>query len=280
MAPDLTTDLDRLLAPHEASHPAKSAFRLVHDGHEAFGLRVRSAELAQRTLDVQTYIWRADVTGRYLAARLLAAADRGVRVRLLLDDMDARAKNAGFAAFQGHPQVEIRLFNPFASRDGTLAFLREAVGSFARINRRMHNKTWIADNRIAIAGGRNLGDEYFGASERVNFVDLDFLAFGPIVRDMSASFDVYWNSSLAYPIDTLDPAAVGNDQLAALRETLTAAEVAAQSSEYAATLRDSETLQRIVEGRMSVEWTAAYRFVVDDPMKAATQPDPSLSQIK
>ena len=106
---------------------------------------------------------------RALGACAAAAADRGVRVRLLVDDMDARAKNAGFAAIAAHPNVQVRLFNPFASRSGFLSYAAEALGSFNRINHRMHNKSWIADNRLAIVGGRNLGDEYFGASDEVEF---------------------------------------------------------------------------------------------------------------
>ena len=112
------------------------------------------------------------------------------------------------------------MFNPLESRSGTLSFVLEALGSAKRINRRMHNKTWIADNRIAIAGGRNLGDEYFGASDEVNFVDLDFAMVGPIVRDASASFDRYWNSPLAYPMDVLAPDEVSPAALEALRERI------------------------------------------------------------
>ena len=197
--------LDEKIAPAEAAHAGESGFRLVRDGPEAFAIRARTAKIAGRSLDVQTYIWNADGTGMALAYRLLEAADRGVKVRLLVDDMDARSKNYGFAALDAHPNISVRMFNPFQSRAGALTFMFEAMGSFSRINRRMHNKTWIADNRIAIVGGRNLGDEYFGASDEVNFVDLDFAMIGPIVREASASFDKYWNSPLAYPMDVLAP---------------------------------------------------------------------------
>ncbi len=128
-----------------------------------------------------------------------------MRVRLLLDDLDARAKNDGFAALAAHPNIEVRMFNPFVTRKGTLAKAGEGVLSFKRINRRMHNKSWIADNRIAIVGGRNVGDEYFGASEEINFVDLDFAMLGPVVRDVSASFDRFWNSPSAYPMEVAGP---------------------------------------------------------------------------
>ena len=166
--------LDQLIAPHEARNPGKSAFRLLKEGPEAFVARAQSARFAARSLDVQTYIWHGDTTGLYLAAKLLEAADRGVRVRILVDDLDGRSGNVAFAALAAHERIDVRMFNPFASRKGKLAFLGEGVRSFKRINHRMHNKSWIADNRIAVVGGRNLGDEYFGASDEVNFVDLDF----------------------------------------------------------------------------------------------------------
>ncbi len=133
--------------------------------------------------------------------------------------MDARGKNYKFAALDAHPNIEVRMFNPFGSRTGALRFAFEALGSFSRINRRMHNKTWIADNRIAIVGGRNLGNEYFGASKEVNFVDLDFAMVGPVVRDASASFDRYWNSPAAYPMALLAPDDVTTAALDALRKS-------------------------------------------------------------
>src|SRR5215203_4137681 len=129
-----TTALDQLIAGAEAKHPSQSGFRLLVKGEQAFAMRIGSARLASRTLDVQTYIWHADPTGLYIAFTLLEAADRGVKVRILLDDMDARAKNAGLAALAAHPNIVVRLFNPFASREGTLRFIGEAVTSFGRIN--------------------------------------------------------------------------------------------------------------------------------------------------
>ena len=197
LAPGADTALDKVFAPDEAQHPGQSGFRLVSDGPEAFAIRARTANLAGRSLDVQTYIWRADLTGCFLAQRLLEAADRGVKVRLLVDDLAAgRGSHRTFAALDAHPNLEVRFFNPFRARRGFVRFAIEALSRFRRVNRRMHNKSWIADNRIAIVGGRNLGDEYFGASEDVNFVDLDFAMVGPVVRDVSVSFDRYWNASV------------------------------------------------------------------------------------
>jgi putative cardiolipin synthase len=226
---------------------------------------------AGRSLDVQTYIWHDDLTGSFLAVKLLEAADRGVRVRLLVDDMDARGKNFGFAALHAHPAIEVRMFNPFASRSGTLSLVLEGLGSAKRVNRRMHNKTWIADNRIAIAGGRNLGDEYFGASEAVNFVDLDFAMVGPVVRQASASFDRYWNSPAAYPMDVLAPDAVSEAALADLRARIAARLPEVERSPYASELRGNEAVQRLVAGDWPMQWTAGFRFVADDPAKVTGQ---------
>jgi len=265
--PGADSPLDRAFAPFEALHPGQSAFRLVVDGPEAFVTRVQSARMAQRSLDVQTYIWHADLTGLFIAGELLQAADRGVRVRLLLDDMDARAKNAGLAALAAHPQIAVRLFNPFASRWGLLRKVGEGLTNFSRVNRRMHNKGWIADNRIAIVGGRNIGDEYFGASDAVNFVDLDFAMVGPVVRDVSTSFDGYWNSPLAYPVEALDPEGVSAAALERLRVRLAEHMRESDGSRFAVALRADDAVRRLVAGDRPMEWTASYRFVADDPLK-------------
>ena len=259
--------IDRGVSIEEARHPGQSAFRLVTEGQEAFITRVHTARLAKRSLDVQTYIWHADLTGLVMAHEIVAAADRGVRVRLLVDDMDARAKTAGLAALDAHPNIEVRLFNPFASRWGKLRLLGEGVRDFNRLNHRMHNKTWIADNRVAVAGGRNIGDEYYTASDGVNFVDLDFTMVGPVVRDASASFDRYWNSVQAYPVALLDPGAVTPEALAKLRTVLGEHARQAETSRYADALRSGDALRRLLNGDWEMTWTSHYRFISDEPGK-------------
>jgi putative cardiolipin synthase len=273
LPPGSGTALDGLIAEGEARRPGESGFRLVREGPEAFAIRSRSAALAGRSLDVQTYIWHDDLTGGFLAVQLLEAADRGVKVRLLVDDMDARSKNYAFAALEAHPNIDVRMFNPFESRTGAVTFALEALGSFGRINRRMHNKTWIADNRIAVVGGRNLGDEYFGASDEVNFVDLDFAMVGPIVRDASASFDRYWNSPVAYPMNVLAPDDVSPAALQALRYRIAPQVEKAWTSRFAAELRQSDAVQRLVAGDWPMHWSPKYRFVSDDPLKATGKTD-------
>ncbi|WP_187669286.1 phospholipase D-like domain-containing protein [Zestomonas carbonaria] len=261
------TALDRLVSPADTQVPGKSGFRLVHDGMEAFALRVHSANLAGRSLDVQTYIWHEDQTGLYLVHVLLKAADRGVRVRLLVDDMDARAKHYGFAALSAHPNIAVRHFNPFSSRYGTVSKVLEALQSFNRINHRMHNKTWIADGRLAVAGGRNLGDEYFDASPVVNFSDLDFAMVGPVVKEAAESFDRYWNASVTYPVELLAPGDVTEQALAELRAKLDPYVARITQGAYAQALRQDDAVQRLIKGDWPMDWSDDYQFISDDPLK-------------
>ena len=273
------TRLDEAIAPAQERHPGQSGFRLVSQGPEAFAVRAAVTRIAGRSVDVQTYIWHGDQTGLTLAYLLLEAADRGVKVRLLVDDMDARAKNDGLAALDAHPNIAVRMFNPLPSRSGTIAAVGDMLGDARRLNRRMHNKTWIADNRIAVVGGRNLGDEYFGASEEVNFVDLDFAMVGPVVQDASASFDRYWNSQAAYPMAVLSPEKVSDAALDKLRGLLATAMEGAKQGSYAELLRRDDAVTRLVSGDWPMSWSSEYRFVADDPGKIYTDPDRSNSDV-
>lgn len=266
------TVLDRVVGPAEADHPGESGFRLLSAGTEAFALRAQTAKIAGRSLDVQTYIWHPDLTGRHLGYLLLSAADRGVRVRLLVDDMDARGMNFGYAALDAHPNIDVRMFNPLPSRAGTFAMLGDLMADSKRLNHRMHNKTWIADNRVAVVGGRNLGDEYFGASDGINFVDLDFAMVGPVVRDASASFDKYWNSTAAYPVALLSPDGVTEQALERLREHLDSSEDEIRGSPYAELLLRDDSVQRMVGGDWTMAWSGNYSFISDDPLKALKEP--------
>jgi putative cardiolipin synthase len=260
--------IDEVVGQAETSHPGQSGFRLVSDGREAFAIRHLTARAAARSLDVQTYIWHDDLTGLVLATALLDAAERGVKVRLLLDDVDARAKQYTMAALDTHPNIEIRVFNPLASRSGTLSMAFEFLGNFGRLNHRMHNKSWIADNRLAVVGGRNLGDEYFSASDDVNFVDLDFAMIGPVVRDVSASFDRFWNSAASYPVAVLQKDALGEADLQALKDRFGPAYEKAKQSPYAESLQRDDAIRRMTSGDWPMTWTREYRFVSDEPLKA------------
>ena len=177
-----------------------SGFRLLPTGGFAFDTRVALVRRAERTLDLQYYLFHDDEAGRALAREVLAAALRGVRVRVLLDDIATQGQDAMLAQLSAHPNFEIRLFNPFAGGRGQLATrVLASLFDASRVNHRMHNKLFVADNAMAITGGRNIGNEYFMQGSASNFIDLDVFAVGAIVPQMSAVFDQFWNSEYAYP---------------------------------------------------------------------------------
>lgn len=186
------------IAPLVQGHAERSGLVPLESGLDAFAARVWLTDRAARSLDIQCYIWRTDRTGRWLLTRLLAAAERGVRVRLLLDDGNGSPTlDALLAALDAHPQAEVRYFNPFPHRGVGRGW--DFVTDFSRVQRRMHNKTYTADGVATILGGRNVGDEYFGVAADMQFADLDVLAVGPVVGEVADSFDRYWNSASAYP---------------------------------------------------------------------------------
>jgi putative cardiolipin synthase len=220
------------------------------------------ARAAERSLDVQYYIWHADTSGGLLAHELWQAAERGVRVRLLLDDNNTRGADEAIAALDAHPNIEVRLFNPYANRGFRLG---ELATDFARLNRRMHNKSFTADNQAAIVGGRNVGDEYFGADSPVEFADLDVLAVGAVVPEVSAAFDAYWNSESAYPAASLI------DQAGQLRP-LERIEEQPGAARYLQAVRATPLVQMLLSGSLPLEWAAA-RVVQDDPAKVRHPPE-------
>lgn len=268
------TRLGRNLAPLWVEHPGKSGFLPLGNGLDAFVARLAMAEAAERTLDVQYYLFHDDATGRLLAAYLMQAADRGVRVRLLLDDMDMAGRDKGLAAIAHHPNIEIRLFNPFPSR--TMRFVN-FVSHFGIVTRRMHNKSFTADNTVTIVGGRNIGDEYFDAADGMNFGDLDVLAVGPIVREVSIAFDRYWNSELALPVGALhvdpDPALI-----ARAREGLTGEIDRLPGTAYGRRLRESALAQRLEAGAIELHW-ASSRLLYDLPEKVRNAPEDRSNRI-
>ncbi|HEY7238522.1 MAG TPA: phospholipase D family protein [Burkholderiales bacterium] len=256
------TRLGRALAPLVAAHPGKSGIHALDDARDAFAARVLLARAAERSLDVQYYIWHADTSGALLAHELWRAAERGVRVRLLLDDNNTRGMDEAIAALDAHPNIEVRLFNPYANRGFRLG---ELAADFARLNRRMHNKSFTADNQASIVGGRNVGDEYFGADSPVAFADLDVLAVGAVVPEVSASFDAYWASESAYPAASLI-AAPG--RLRPLEEI----EQRPEAARYVEAVRATPLVQSLLSGGLPFEWAQA-RLVQDDPAKVLHPPE-------
>lgn len=210
----LSQSQQRLASPH-----GQSGFYMLDSGKEAFLSRAALVEAAEQSIDAQYYIWSNDVSGRYLAGRLLLAADRGVRVRLLLDDFNAEDIGELFAALDTHPNIHIRIFNPARSRGGWGRWV-SFVMDFDRINRRMHNKTFVVDGAAGIVGGRNIGDEYFGFDAKRYFRDRDVLALGPVVGGMTKNFLAYWNSRWAYPVSDLYPDVPADVDLVAAIDSL------------------------------------------------------------
>jgi putative cardiolipin synthase len=182
----------------------ESGFLLLGGPPAAYGSRLALIEGAQKTLDLQYYAIHADASTGRLVRGLRAAAERGVRVRILLDDFHSTGRDALVLGLAFIPNIEMRLFNPLAgARDSPFSRLFNSIGDASRIQQRMHNKLFLADNVLGVTGGRNLGDAYFGNATTGNFVDLDVLAAGPIVQDLSRSFDSYWNNERAYPVQSL-----------------------------------------------------------------------------
>ena len=201
------TTLGRASAAEAALHPGMSGFRLIVSGREAFATRAVLADLAERTLDLQYYSAADDLTTDLLLLRIEAAAQRGVRVRILLDDIYPPTRRFAQRAAALHPNVQVRLYHPFFWSDRwDPVRVGELIADAERLNRRMHNKLWITDNAAAIVGSRNLGDAYFDGLDSGNFSDVDLLALGPIVAQLSQAFDAYWNSAAVVPIEQLGAA--------------------------------------------------------------------------
>ena len=254
--------LGKAALPMVQAHPGKSGVFALADGRDAFAARVLLADASECSLDVQYYIWNGDKTGTLLFEALRRAADRGVRVRLLLDDNNTAGLDTVLAALNSHPNIEVRLFNPFMHRRWrVLSFLTD----FRRLNRRMHNKSFIADRQACIIGGRNVGDEYFDAGQGVSFVDLDVLAIGPVVEDVSIDFERYWSSESSYPAERVlarvSQTAIAEVSAAAARVEKDPAAVA-----YMRAIANSKYVQQVLAGELAFKWSTV-QMVSDNPAK-------------
>jgi len=259
-----STRLGQFFGPAADEHPGLSGFSLLSHGREAFIVRLALADLAERSLDMQYYVWDGDTTGRIVLDHVMKAADRGVRVRLLVDDPFYKASDSIKACLDAHPNIEIRLFNPLTNRRWSIL---DFIFDFGRVNRRMHNKLMVADNAAAIVGGRNIGDIYYGVNTIANYRDLDVLAVGPVVRDLSGVFDRYWNSPSTVPIAAIVDRAHGADDLNAILTRLRAA-IAAADYPYPIDQDLDELATRGAELRDNLVW-AHGRIIADDPESIA-----------
>lgn len=259
------TRLGRAAAAYLDGRSRGSGFVLLESGLDAFVARAGLADLAERSIDAQYYLFHGDLTGRLLAHRLLMAADRGVRVRLLVDDMAISGSDVGAAAMDSHPNMEVRIFNPFSRKSARTIQYLTRLGS---VTRRMHNKSFTVDNQISVLGGRNIGDEYFEADPRLSFSDLDVMGFGPLAQDVSKAFDLYWNSPMAYPALTLAKAAPGEAEIADMRRRLDDFLARNAESPYVKALRESQLATSIRQGKLDVREGDA-TVLYDQPEKLA-----------
>ena len=257
------TTLGRLFEAAAAEHPGESGVLYMRYGNKALVARLALADLAERSLDLQYFIWDADTSGHLLADRVIRAADRGVRVRVLLDDLSIVDRDTAIAQLSAHPNIDIRAFNPFRARGSRL---RDFLTDPSRANRRSHNKVMIVDNAIAIVGGRNIADHYFGVHGESNFRDLDTVAVGPVVRDASAVFDDFWNSAFAVPyatfVDTPPTRADADTAIAEMR-----AKMAGERLPYPIDDEVDALKGEMQDVRDSLIW-APVRVLYDPPEKA------------
>ena len=264
-----TTTVGALFQEAADKHPGLSGFSIIRQGGQAFMARLAMADLAEKTLDGQYYIWDGDTTGLILADHLLRAADRGVRVRLLIDDhYMSESRDNNIAALDAHPNIEIRFFNPVRNRRWRMMSL---LAEFGRVNHRMHNKLFVMDNAVGIVGGRNIADVYFGVSTDHNYRDLDVMSAGPIVNEISASFDLFWNSEWALPVAAVVKELATEKDLQDLRkrlqEKLAATGYPYPIDEHLAGLRD-----RLVQIRDNFIW-APGKVLVEQPSRVDANAD-------
>jgi len=242
-----------------------SGFHLLGDNLDALIARGMLAKVAEKTLDLQYYIFKDDETAGLVLSWVIDAANRGVRVRILVDDIGLAVKDSHLAVLNTHQNIAIRIFNPFAQRGGLKT---DFIFDLGRVERRMHNKTYIADSSAAIIGGRNIGNEYFSAPSGATFVDLDLLAVGPIVQDISASFDAYWNSEWVYPIEVLAQETTDSDAFNTLTKEIEADAEVFKNSPYKKAADNAEMVNMINERTFPFIWApASFHF---DPLEKLT----------
>lgn len=258
-----TTQLGTATREQAGGHPDESGIHILADSRKAFAARVELAQGAERSLDLQYYIWRLDNTGSILTQELVKAAARGVRVRLLLDDFETTGLDAQLSRLHQHPNIEVRVFNPFVMRSHKwLGFFTD----LGRANRRMHHKTFTVDGSVTIIGGRNIADSYFGATDDFLFSDLDVLAIGPVVDDVQQEFDAYWNSESAYPIDIVRSA---DDPLAGsvpIEDIVQRHRRDEQAGKYLDAIEQAQFFEKLVAHELPLTW-APTLMLSDDPRK-------------
>lgn len=254
------TKLGAFIAETAPEDKTLSGVELLADPSEAFGARFAIAAFAEKTLDMQYFLWKGDLSGQLLLWRVLEAADRGVKVRFLIDDISHPGRDEIYAILDTHPNFQLRVFNPMANR-GAARNLNFLVNK-GKLNRRMHNKIFMADGAVAVLGGRNIGDDYFGMDPDFNFLDLDVLTVGQGAIEAGAAFDEYWNSINAIPIGVLNDRDYSTRDLDSLRQELNEILLQKDAFPYALAFTEQETLENLQQWRDGLIWVDA-TVVVD-----------------
>ena len=263
------TRLGRQFESAAREHGGNSGFRFVQAGADGFLIRMQMINAAERTLDLQYFIFRGDETGRLLTDAVLHAADRGVRVRVLVDDGKTLTGDDQLTVLEAHPSVEIRIFNPFAYRGHiTLFRATEFMFNASRLDYRMHNKLLVVDNSVALIGGRNIGDQYFQIDPNSQFADDDVFAAGPIAQPLSKTFDEYWNSALAIPVQALSGRKASHAALNEHRDVLDGQrrQLKVDGIDYVKRVATGEPFDGMISGRLPLIWAHA-QVVCDSPDK-------------
>lgn len=235
-------------------------------------MRIALVEASQKSIDLQYFSTSDDTTGKLLLEAIIRAADRGVRVRMLLDDWNLDDFEAGAVALNAHRNIDIRVFNPYATRDQSIFSRIGNVFSYVdSFNRHMHNKALIVDNQVAIMGGRNLGDEYFEASKDLDFRDVDVFAAGPVTRHISKNFDRYWNSDESFPLDLLNLPPTDTQAIAKIQEDMQSHWKIMYQSSIGRKLKELPLPHKAKDGEISLIWAKA-ELAADSPAKI-TQDD-------
>ena len=264
-----TTSLGRAIEDGAQGGAGNSGFYVLVNGLDAFVARAELARVAERSIDTQYYMIHNDVVGSLFVNELYRAADRGVRVRLLVDDIDQGGRDVGAAILDMHPNIEVRIFNPFGRNVGrSFQFLT----GFGKQTRRAHNKSFTVDNQATILGGRNIGNEYFNADPELAFIDIDVLSVGPVAGEVSASFDLYWNHALSYPISTLVEEQPTEAQAVQRKQEFDAFVAQQSKSEYMQHLRHSDLSKKLAKHDVKYSWGIG-TVVADDPEKLTQDTD-------
>lgn len=261
------TRMGQLVEKRMPAHAeGESGYLVLGSGLDAFVARAVMAQQAERSIDTQYYMLHSDEVGTLFANELLKAANRGVRVRLLLDDIDEGNRDFNIAIYDSHPNIEVRIFNPFARNTGrTLQY----ITGFGKQTRRAHNKSFTVDNQATILGGRNIGDEYFDHDQNLAFADMDVLAIGPVANQVSRSFDEYWNSPLSYPIASLVDRQPTEADLQAGLQRMAAFEADMQDSSYLQRLDNSDLSNKLRDRTIEFVWGVG--TVYADPPEKLSQ---------